>query len=417
VHLTSAIVIVPERVVEGHVARPDIGRVMVSVAAFSVAGAGPRRDRWPRRRDVTLRDPPGILRRHRSSFPKPIMQRTAARSESAASALALVTSLQQRFVAGLERLAEARGSDQRFTSVEWGRDDGRHGGGIRFETGAGDLFWRGSVNVSQVHYDDDPAKKLGSANAISTIIHPVHPLAPSVHIHVSLTERKDGAAYWRMMADLNPSHENASDTQRFLDDLKAAAPAQFDEAKAQGERYFFIPALERHRGVAHFYLEDYHTDDADADAALARAVGEAAIDSYLSILERALAAARDATAAQQANQLAYHTLYFFQVLTLDRGTTSGLLVHDQNDVGIMGSLPACIDRELLASWVERMPRPQDALVRDLLDCLSPQSPTPVDEQAKRKLAAAVRRHYRAHPGAIALQAAGDVTPPTVDNHN
>ena len=71
-----------------------------------------------------------------------------------------------------------------------------------------------------------------------------------------------------------------------------------------------------------------------------------------------------------AQQLAYHTLYFFQVLTLDRGTTSGLLVHDQNDLGIMGSLPA---------WVDRA-------------------------------------HYRAHPEAVALQAAGDVVPPTVATH-
>ena len=38
-------------------------------------------------------------------------------------------------------------------------------------------------------------------------------------------------------------------------------------------------------------------------------------------------------------QLAYHTRYFYQVLLLDRGTTAGLLVHDDNDVGTLGSLP------------------------------------------------------------------------------
>ena len=78
--------------------------------------------------------------------------------------------------------------------------------------------------------------------------------------------------------------------------------------------------------------------------------GKGVIDSYLEILQSALATYPDADDAARAEQLAYHTLYLFQVLTLDRGTTSGLLVHDQNDLGIMGSLPARVDRDLLASW-------------------------------------------------------------------
>ena len=37
----------------------------------------------------------------------------------------------------------------------------------------------------------------------------------------------------------------------------------------------------------------------------------------------------------------------FGVLILNRCTTSGLLVHDQNDVGIIGSLPSHVNRLLL----------------------------------------------------------------------
>ena len=344
------------------------------------------------------------------------MTRIPAASDTANTAHALVSRLQQRFVQGLEALARDLGAAQGFTRVAWLRDGGRHGGGVRFETADGPLFGRGSVNVSQVHYDDMPEKRLGSANAISTIIHPVHPLAPSVHIHVSWTEMKDGSGYWRIMADLNPSHENPAHTARFLAALKAAAPVAFAEAKAQGERYFYIPVLGRHRGVAHFYLEGYHTEDAAADLALASSVGEAAIDTYLSILADALTAAPAPTEAQRARQLAYHTLYFFQVLTLDRGTTTGLLVHDQNDVGIMGSLPPFVDRALLADWAGRMPAPQDELLKGLIAALPAADPTPVDEATKRQLADIVRQHYAAHPAAIALQAAADVPPPTVRNH-
>jgi len=344
------------------------------------------------------------------------MKRIAAASTQATRANDLVTGLQQRFVRGLEKLSRSRGDKHKFAPVEWLRDEGTHGGGVRYETADGEMIGRGSVNVSQVHYDDNPDKKLGSATAISTIIHPRHPLAPSVHIHISWTELKSGKGYWRIMADLNPSNENKDATARFFAALKQAAPAQYDEAVAQGERYFYIPALERHRGVAHFYLENYSTGDAEADFALARSVGESSIDCYLDILSRALQEAPEATVVHHARQLAYHTLYFFQVLTLDRGTTSGLLVHDQNDVGILGSLPAYVDKNLLASWVEWMDAPQDRLLEALIAALPKDSPCLIDEAVKQKLAKVVRKHYVAHPNAIAMQASGNVIPPTVQNH-
>jgi len=344
------------------------------------------------------------------------MTRIAAQSPQASQAYDLVNNLQQRFVAGLEKLAESLGSQQSFTAVEWLRDEGLHGGGVRYGTADGDLFGRGSVNVSQVHYDDNPDKKLSSANALSTIIHPRHPHAPSVHIHISWTEMRSGHGYWRMMADLNPSIENPAATATFLEAMQVAAPEQYQEAIAQGERYFFIPVLNRHRGVAHFYLEQYRTHDTTADFALAKVVGEAAIDVYLSILTQALVSPPTVSEADQKAQLAYHTLYFFQVLTLDRGTTTGLLVHHQNDVGILGSLPAYVDRDLLRSWVDKMPEPQGALLESLIAALPLSSPSLVDDAVKLKLADIIRQHYRTHPGAIALQASADVIPSTVNNH-
>jgi len=344
------------------------------------------------------------------------INRIPAASASADKALELVSALQGRFVTGLEKLAGEHGSLQSFEPVEWGRDEGIHGGGIRYETADGELFGRGSVNVSQVHYDDLPDKKLGSANAISTIIHPVHPLAPSVHIHISWTEMKSGDGYWRMMADLNPSHENKIHTAQFLAALQAAAPEQYDEAVIQGERYFMIPALDRHRGVAHFYLENFSTGDSESDYQLANTVGEAAIDAYLGILKDALNHATEPTREQLAGQLAYHTLYFFQVLTLDRGTTTGLLVHDQNDVGIMGSLPAYVDRRLLSTWLDRMESPQDQLLEALIAVLPDSVPALVAGTVKQKLAAVVRRHYSIFPEAIAMQASGNIAASTVRNH-
>ncbi len=344
------------------------------------------------------------------------MQRIPAQSIQAEQANELVTRLQKRFVQGLEKLAHQLSSTQAFEAVEWFRDEGKHGGGVRYATADGDLFGRGSVNVSQVHYDENPDKKLGSATAISTIIHPCYPHAPSVHIHISWTEMKSGEGYWRMMADLNPSIENQEATQQFFDAMKKAAPDQYEEGVAQGERYFYIPVLERHRGVSHFYLEQYNSGDADKDRVLAQSVGEAAIDTYLTILDAALKQTKAINEVDKATQLAYHSLYFLQVLTLDRGTTTGLMVHNQNDIGILGSLPAYVNRDLLLSWVGKMPTPQDQLLIALIDVLSKTSPSLVDNAVKEKLAAVSRQHYSQHPEALAMQASGDVIPPTLKNH-
>ncbi|HRC56165.1 MAG TPA: coproporphyrinogen III oxidase [Kofleriaceae bacterium] len=343
--------------------------------------------------------------------------RTLPSSATARAATALVEALQQRFVAGLEAAAAAAGMPARLAPVEWLRDDGRHGGGVRWGTADSAMFGRASINVSTVHYDDLPDRKLASASALSSIVHPADPRRPSMHLHVSWTEMRDGSGYWRVMADLNPALPDHADRQRFIAALREAAPEQYDAAAEQGDRYFFIPALGRHRGVTHFYLEAYTTGDWDRDAALARRVEEAAISTYCSLLQRPLAGV--ASAAERAAQLAYHTVYLFQVLTLDRGTTSGLMVHDQNDEGIMGSLPPSIDPVLLASWAKLVPPPQGELVDRLVAVLAgtpASSGVTVDAAAKHALAKAVREHYRLHPRALDLQASGDVVPPTVSNH-
>ncbi|MGB2402533.1 MAG: coproporphyrinogen III oxidase [Akkermansiaceae bacterium] len=344
-----------------------------------------------------------------------------AQSPSAADALELVSMLQARFVRGLEQLSSACGHDVSFENAEWLRDGGEHGGGNRYSAPESGMFNRASVNVSQVHYDDLPEKKLGSATAISTIIHPQHPHAPSVHIHISWTEMKaeneaPASGYWRIMADLNPSVVHGEYRDQFEQCMREVAPEQYEEAAEQGDRYFYIPALKRHRGVTHFYLESYATEDAAADRDFAELFGKRVIDAYLTTLQSAISAYPDVDQKAQAEQLAYHTLYLFQVLTLDRGTTSGLLVHDQNDLGIMGSLPARVDRDLLASWQGRVAAPQDELVQGLVQCLPDESPSPVSDEVKRALAQTVRSHYQKNPEALALQASGNVIAPTVDNH-
>lgn len=343
--------------------------------------------------------------------------RIQAKSPEAKIAYILVEELQVYFVSKLNEMSETFGNNTPCEPVEWGRDGGLHGGGVRYEARDENIFDRGSVNVSQVHYDDDESKKLSSATAISTIIHPKNPHAPSMHMHISWTQMRDGKGYWRIMADLNPSIPDETAKQSFDKMLHQAAGEYAEEGVAQGERYFNIPVLNRTRGVSHFYLENFNRGDFEADRAFALQMGKSVIDTYAAITCQALQDTTTYTDEEKAKQLDYHTLYLFQVLTLDRGTTSGLLVHDQNDVGIMGSIPSHVNRELLASWTARMPKPQDELVEALLKALPDVMPTPVETETKKKLANAVRAHYKKYPEALSLQASGEIIPPTVDNHN
>ncbi len=339
------------------------------------------------------------------------MIRTPASSSQAQQAQKIVSHLQNYFVQKLNEIGK-----KDFETLEWFRDAGRHGGGVRYEAKDENIFNRASVNISQVHYDDEPHKKLSSATAISTIIHPASPYAPSMHMHISWTQMRDGEGYWRIMADLNPSIPDDGDKETFMQMLKTAIPAHFKEGIAQGDRYFFIPALDRHRGVSHFYLENFHTDDAKADATLAEKTGKAVIDTYIMILKNKLQTHSEFDHDARDKQLDYHTLYFFQVLTLDRGTTSGLLIHKQNDTGILASLPSHIKRDLLESWKTQMPEIQQRLLESLLDALPQISVVSITQALKIALAQAVREHYKHNPKALSLQASGNTIPATVDNH-
>ena len=342
------------------------------------------------------------------------MSMIKAKSQEAIKAYELVSSLQKRFVDKLNNLSQTLGENKNFEEVTWFRDEGIHGGGSRYEARDNLLFNTASVNVSQVHYDEDENKKLQSASAISTIIHPKNPNVPSIHIHISLTQIRDNEAYWRVMADLNPAIKNNDDKKIFDNKLKYLAKETYDEGINQGEKYFNIPALNRHRGISHFYLENYKTKNKENDYAFANSFGEGIIDTYIDIIQSAFKTRKTFTKEDIQEQLDYHTLYLFQVLTLDRGTTSGLLIHNQNDVGIMGSLPTFINKDLLKSWEKKVQKPQDELVSNLVKVINDNGK--VDTKTKEYLAQEVRTFYKKYPKALSNQASGNVIPSTVSNH-
>ena len=322
--------------------------------------------------------------------------RIAANSIKAQEIQLMLSTLQNDFMERLQSINELFDNHGQFKSIEWLRDAGQHGGGLRFEASEDGIFNRGSINISQVHYDDRPDKSFASATALSTIIHPKHPLAPSIHFHISWTELKNNHSYWRLMADLNPSITDQQDNKKFDVCLKEATGQYYQQGCLLGDEYFYIPALQCSRGVRHFYLEGFNPENTNGSD-FAKKFGESLIQCYSAILKQKLLSSVSPTLIQQKHQLNYHTLYFFQVLTLDKGTTAGLLIHNQNDVGTLGSLPSHISRVLLASWLGIMPAPQDKLIKRLLKILPEQDRCAISGPLKQQIADQIRAHYLAYP--------------------
>lgn len=318
----------------------------------------------------------------------------AISSVRAQSAMHMLSRLQQYFIEQLQHIED--GQVQKINEIHWLRDGGTHGGGMRVEFSESCFFNRASLNVSQVHYDDQPHKHFSSASALSIIIHPQHPTMPSMHMHISWTEMKNGFASWRVMADLNPSIVDQVDKKTFDETVKSVAGQYYQQGKELGDKYFSIPALQCTRGVSHFYLEQFIAEDTQQEN-FPENFGRAVINCYCQILRNKQLDLKTPTQAQLNVQLDYHTLYFYQVLTLDKGTTTGLLIHNQNDLGILASLPAKINRGLLAQWAEKTNPPQDKLIKRILSVLGNSDICVINAQVKEAIAGQLRAHYKAHP--------------------
>ena len=311
----------------------------------------------------------------------------------------ILLGLQKRFARGLEAFDE---SDKCLHM--WFRNKGKNGGGERLNFPAANHLMSASINVSQVHYQKSENKNISSATALSSIIHPSHPIMPSLHMHISLMTKFDNRYYWRIMADLNPSIPNREDTDVFNDMLRKIAPNYVDKSFEVGNKYFYIPALDRCRGVSHFYLENHKTDNFDEDLRFAELFGMHVITTYLGIINSKKNNLKPVISNEKNIQLAYHTLYFFQVLLLDRGTTVGLLSHNENDLGILSSLPKFIDKNLLLSWVSRLPSPQDLLIERLIKVMPNTGVIEINTTLKNIFATIIREFYLEYPNAKEMQA-------------
>jgi coproporphyrinogen III oxidase len=241
-------------------------------------------------------------------------------------------------------------------------DDGSDaGGGLMSVMRGGRVFEKVGVNVSTVYGElgeraqhamaarkgipgmaDDPRFW---ASGISLVAHMQNPHVPAVHMNTRMFWTPH--AWWfGGGSDLNPCIEYADDTAHFHAMQKAHldphGAAHYPRLKEWADEYFFIPHRGRARGVGGIFMDDYCTDDWQADFTLTQDIGRAFLPAFVPLVEKRRV--QEWSEADKDTQLIHRGLYAEYNLVYDRGTKFGLETgHDAN--AVLMSLPP------LAKWV------------------------------------------------------------------
>ena len=244
----------------------------------------------------------------------------------------------------IEREHVGDGPAASFTRKPWARDGG--GGGV-MALMYGKVFEKVGVNVSTVFGSFPPefAKMIPGAaehpafwaSGISLVAHPTNPHVPPVHLntrHIVTTRRWFGGG-----ADLNSILPVEADTADFHAALQAACdpfdPKRYTKLKAWADEYFFIPHRGEPRGEGGIFY-DYLEDDFEEDFAFTKAVGEAFLGSYPTIVRRRMH--QPWTEEERRIQQIKRGRYVEFNLVYDRGTQFGLKTGG-NPEAVLMSLP------------------------------------------------------------------------------
>ena len=240
-------------------------------------------------------------------------------------------------------------------------DGGDAGGGLMSVMRGGRVFEKVGVNVSTVYgtlgdraqaammarkglpgMKDDPRFW---ASGISLVAHMQNPHCPAVHMNTRMFWTPH--AWWfGGGSDLNPCIEYEEDTAYFHATQKAHldphGAAHYPRLKEWADEYFFVPHRGRARGVGGIFMDDYCTQDWQADFALTQDIGRAFLPAYVPLIKKRRT--QDWTEEDKDTQLVHRGLYAEYNLVYDRGTKFGLETgHDAN--AVLMSLPP------LAKWV------------------------------------------------------------------
>jgi coproporphyrinogen III oxidase len=185
------------------------------------------------------------------------------------------------------------------------------------------------------------------AMGTSCVVHPVNPYAPTSHANVRLFTARDGETWWFGGGfDLTPVYAFDDDARAWHEAARAAClpagPRAYPLLKEACDKYFYLPHRGETRGIGGLFADDLNDAAAEIGGsfehcfALIRRIGDAYLDTYVSIVKRRMATPFG-TREQDFQRLRRGRYVEFN-LAFDRGTRFGLQSQARTESLLM-SLP------------------------------------------------------------------------------
>lgn len=235
-----------------------------------------------------------------------------------------------------------------FSKDPWEKIIGK--GNTRVMKG-GDKIAKAAINYSMVsgNYSDSMAKAAGkdpgnfSATGVSSIIHPVNPYVPIIHMNVRYFEMKNGTRWFGGGIDLTPHYIDIEESRNFHKALKTLCN-RFDINfyplfKKEADNYFFLPHRQETRGIGGIFFDHKEPDnstDFDKYFEFTKALITLYPELYVSIMEKKHSIPYGEKEILWQNYRRSRYVEFN--LLYDRGTKFGL-VSGGNTESILVSMP------------------------------------------------------------------------------
>ena len=183
------------------------------------------------------------------------------------------------------------------------------------------------------------------AAAVSMIVHPRNPSAPTCHANLRFFAVGGGHWHFGGGFDLTPYYPFMEDVVHWHQTARAAVipfgEGLYARFKQACDEYFFLPHRGETRGVGGLFFDDWREGGFAASLALVRSVGDHVLPGYMPILERRCSLPYGER--EREFQLYRRGRYAEFNLAIDRGTRYGL-ESGRRVESVLASLPP------LAAW-------------------------------------------------------------------
>ncbi len=179
------------------------------------------------------------------------------------------------------------------------------------------------------------------ATAISLIVHPCNPHAPTTHMNLRffVVEAEQPVWYFGGGYDLTPFYPRSEDIVHWHRTAAAAAGEHYPALKKHCDEYFYLPHRQECRGVGGLFFDDWSEGGFDASFDFTRRIGDSFLPAYQPLLEKRIH--EPYSDAQRDFQLYRRGRYAEFNLAIDRGTQYGMQSGRRIE-SVLASLPPLV---------------------------------------------------------------------------